>query len=617
MTVAPTLPPALQPWHAWLAWFEPDIAAMLGDWMLRLEPLLGRGAARVQHGIADPDGIEDLRRRGPYERLLLSEWVVADLLPDEFLRRAAHHEHLFLAPKLIQRQTDALVVALFDAGPAQRGAPRLLHVAMWILLARRAQAARARFAWGVLQRPGEMHDAGTPDALRALLQARTHELATDAERDAWRAYLARSGQAASECWWMSGNDEAVGLGDHSVKIRQDFDCQLHVAVRTRHARRELALGIPRSPCAAHLLRGDFSAPPTQPVAAPSDTLKGRLSLRQPPLFSVDGRYVALPLAGEHQAVMLKIPREGRHKKAAPRYSAWTSDADLIGGVIVHKDFAGIVATQGRGLYFWKMPGFSVVTRPPADAFDTVPGTARWLRCAWLKGGAQKAQTQRVVALDGAGHLLSWTNASTRPGRDAPAHAKVDDDVLAMQQIDAQRLVYARYASGHLRISYLHREGNTELLTQLTAPSRPTQLVFRGLMRDGPWQGGICLEYRSDQRDGGRVYRLYQGGPQDGYSELELRPPPGWKLLGLVPDPHSAERSQLLMLRPDRRTLVGIGEHGQEILYQASSDISAASVSFDGDAVALVDLAGQLLVLGDGGRRVLMRVHGQRGGDLDE
>lgn len=615
MSAVLTLPPALQPWHAWLAWFEPDIAALLGDWLVRLEPLLGRGAARVQHGIADPDGIEDLRRRGPYERLLLSEWAVADLLPDEFLRRAAHHEHLFLAPKLIQRQTDALVVALFDAGPAQRGAPRLLHVAIWILLARRAQAGRARFAWGVLQRPGELHDAGTADALRALLQARTHQLATDAERSAWRAHLADSGQAASECWWITGYEEVVAGGERSVKVRQGFDRQLHVSVRTGQARRALALATPRPACAARLLRGEFDTPLAQPLAAPTDTLKGRVSLRQPPLFSVDGRYVALPLAGEHQAVMLQVPREGRHRKAAPRYNAWTSGAELLCGVIVHKDFAGVVALHG-GLRFWKMPGFGVVARPPADAFAVVPGTARWLHCAWLKGGGKKARTQRVVVLDGVGRLLSWTNASTWPGRDAPAHAQVDDEVLAMQQIDAERLVFARYASGHLRISCMHREGNIELLTQLTAPSRPTQLAFRALAQDGQWQGGICLEYRAAAQEGGRVCRLYQGGPRQGYSELELRPPPEWKLLGLVPDPQDGERSRLLMLRQDRRALVALGEQGQEVVFQASSAISAASVSCDGAAVALVDLEGQVLVLGEGGRRVLLRVRGQRGGDAD-
>jgi hypothetical protein len=615
MSATLPLPPALQPWHAWLAWFDPDIAALLGDWLVRLEPLLGRGAARMQHGAADPDGIDDLRRRGPYARLLLSEWAVADLLPDEFLRRAAHHEHLFLAPKLVQRQSDALVLALFDAGPAQRGAPRLLHVAMWILLARRAQAARARFAWGVLQRPGEVQAADAPHALRALLQARTHQPATDAERSAWRAYLRGSGQAASERWWIAATQQDAGMGDHSVVVRQDFDGRLRVAIGSRHAHRELALAVPPAPCAARLLRGDFIAPPPPAVAASGETLKGRVSLRQPPLFSSAGHYVALPLAGEQRAVVLQVPREGRYKKAAPRYSAWTSGTELLCGVIAHKEFAGVVAMP-VGLYFWKMPGFLTVARPPADVFAAVPGTARWLHCAWLKGGAKQARTQRVVILDGAGRLLSWTNASTRPGRDTPAHALVDDAVLAMQQIDAQRLVYARYASGHLRISCLHREGTTQLLTQLTAPSRPTQLVFRGGVRDGQWQGGICLEYRGGQRDGARTCRLYQGGPQDGYSELELVPPPGWKLLGLVPDPQRSERSQLLMLRQDRRTLVALGEHGQEILFQSPCDISVASVSFDGASVALVDLEGQVLLLGDGGRRVLLRMRGQRGGERD-
>ncbi|MCW0399843.1 hypothetical protein NB688_003893 [Xanthomonas sacchari] len=617
MNAAFPLPPALQPWHAWLAWFDADIAAMVGDWLLRLDPLLGRGAARMQRGVADPDGIDDLRRRGPYERLVLSEWAVADLLPDEFLRRAAHYEHLFLAPKLARPRSDALVLALFDAGPAQRGAPRLLHVAMWILLARRAQAAGARFAWGVLQRPGEVHEEASAEALRALLQARTHALATQTEHTAWQRHLAGHGQAAIECWWMTAGDVAPGRGDHQVRIRHGFDDRLSVSVRTPRAHRQLTLGLPDAGRASRLLRGEFLLAPA-PLAMPgavvaTESLNGRLSLRQPPLFSIDGRHLALPLAGTHQAVLLTLREEGRRKKAKPRYSAWPASGELLCGVIANKELAGVAAVHD-GLYFWKMPWFQPVARPPADAFAAAPGAASWLHCAWLR--ASKSQTQRVVILDAAGRLLSWTNASTRPGRDMPAHVQVDDRVLAMQQIDGQRLLYARCEDDRLRVNYLHREGNIELLTQLAVPARPVRLLVRGQVREGHWRGALCLEYPGQHDDGG-ICRLYQGGPQDGFSELELRLPAGAKLLGPVQDPQRPERSRLLLLRPDRRTVIAIGEQGQEIVYQASNDISAASVAPDGSGVALVDLAGQLRVLGEGGGKVLLQAQGQRGDDRDD
>ncbi|KMM74478.1 hypothetical protein ACP93_16320 [Xanthomonas sp. NCPPB 1128] len=615
MSAVLPLPPALQPWHAWLAWFDAEIATMVGDWLLRLDPLLGRGTARLQHGAAVMDGIDDLRRRGAYDRLLLSEWAVAELLADEFLRRAAHHEHLFLAPKLTRPRSDALVLALFDAGPAQRGAMRLLHVAMWILLARRAQAAGARFAWGVLQRPGEMRTADTPDAVRALLHARTHDLTSEADRTAWRAHLAGAGHASSECWWMSADDVVAGPGDRQVQIRQRFDECLSVSIRTPQARRALVLALPDARAAARLLRGEFIAAPA-PMDMPAvQTLKGRLSLRQPPVFSIDGRHLALPLAGTHEAVLLKIADEGGHKMLKPRYSAWQANGELLCGTIANKEFVGVVATQDGLLSFWKMPDFWPVARPPAGAFAAAPGTARWLQCAWLRDGARRPQTQRIVILDSAGRLLSWTNASTRPGRDMPAHVTLDEQVLAMQPLDAQRLLYVRHEAGQLRLNYLYREGKIGLLAKLAMPARPARLMLRGRLRDGDWHGGICLELR-DQRDEGGVYRLYQGGPGDGFSELELRLPGGGKVVGLVEDPHHPERSGLLLLRPNRRTLLALGEHGQEILHQATADISAVSVSPDGSKVAVLDLTGQLRVLGDGGRRVVLRAQGQRGDDRD-
>ncbi len=39
-------------------------------------------------------------------------------------------------------KTSLRSVALFDAGPAQLGEPRLAHLALFILLARRAELAR-------------------------------------------------------------------------------------------------------------------------------------------------------------------------------------------------------------------------------------------------------------------------------------------------------------------------------------------------------------------------------------------------------------------------------------------------------------------------------------------
>src|SRR5437868_15500748 len=94
------LPQPLQRWRQWLGWFEPTLADALGDLVRRLAELVGPAAAAGGRGAMEPDGLGDLRRRGSYERLLSSEWLLAEELPEEFLRRAAATEHLFLAPQL-------------------------------------------------------------------------------------------------------------------------------------------------------------------------------------------------------------------------------------------------------------------------------------------------------------------------------------------------------------------------------------------------------------------------------------------------------------------------------------------------------------------------------------
>ncbi|MGH8079333.1 MAG: hypothetical protein ACREP7_02080, partial [Lysobacter sp.] len=229
------LPATLKPWRAWLDWFDPELAAIVGDLLLRLHPMLGAFRMRAQSGQVEPEGIDDLRRRGNYDRLLLSEWALADAAPEEFERRAAGGEHLFLNPKLVAREVDALTVAVFDTGPSQLGAARLAHVAMWILLAQRAQAAKARFLWGIADRPGELHAADSPTMLKRLLSARTltpgGASSGQAEDDPqtlphkrfereWLEHLDALEPGCDERWSIGAAGAGLGLG-HRVSIRRE------------------------------------------------------------------------------------------------------------------------------------------------------------------------------------------------------------------------------------------------------------------------------------------------------------------------------------------------------------------------------------------------------------
>ncbi|HEY3569289.1 MAG TPA: hypothetical protein VGP73_15270 [Thermoanaerobaculia bacterium] len=86
--------------------------------------------------------------------------------------------------------TGGASLAVFDAGPGQLGGPRVAQIAALLALARRAEAAGVRFAWGVLQEPEAAFSPGvTAEGVRRLMGARTPHEATGPQIAAWRSRL--------------------------------------------------------------------------------------------------------------------------------------------------------------------------------------------------------------------------------------------------------------------------------------------------------------------------------------------------------------------------------------------------------------------------------------------
>ena len=602
------LPAALRPWRAWLDWFEAERAATLGDMMLRLNPLLGRIGARSQGGELEPDGIDDLRQRGPYERLVLSEWMLADTLPDEFMRRAAHNEHLFLAPKLVHREAERVLVAVFDAGPAQWGATRLAHVALWILLARRASSLGARLLWGLAQQPGKLHEADTPDALRKLLQARTHALPSDDDWKAWATQLGDETIAGSERWLVSSGHESPAAFSHFADFYRGFGDQLRARLGTRQSRREAKLPLPATRSAIAILSGDFlrEAPSTA-----HRRFSGRFSLQQAPLFNDVGARVALPIQGESRAVVFKIQDNTQNKLAKPRYSHWAMGGEVLFAVLSGKSFGAVIA-YGDRLQFWNLPGFDGLIERPAE-FKVTPGRSRWLPAAWFNNGSDE---HRLVVLDSARNLLSWTVATRRVARGQREDCKrLDDHVLGLCRVDPNHLVYARMdGPGELVVKVMHAKGSSWLVTTLPMSATPTSVHFAGVVdRLRHWKGAFCLESKPTQRGGERSTRisLFRGETSQGFRETGFVLPPEAKIIGVGRDGDEPDKYHVLYLDPRRRRLMAACEGGTEALYESPADISSGSVSGDGESVALVDLDGQLLLFGGGGRRLSMCLRGER------
>ena len=588
------LPRALAPWRAWLDWLPPEQIAALGDLLPRLDAALGalRGP-RLQQG-EEPVGIDDLRRRGPYHRLLLSEWAVADVAPDEFLRRASSGEHLFLSPRREVRKADARIVALFDSGPAQIGAPRLAHVALWILLARRAMAAQLQFGWGTLAAPPQLHPADQPQQLKAFLAARTLVHADATARAAWRDALADDRRTPGERWWIGdadGSDDPAEF-THRVAIRREDHAALAVRIEARGVLREVRLPLPDGRGAAQLLRGRFAFERMAlPEDAPAPTNDGpRLSLRQPPLIAPGGERIAVPLLDASTAMLYTLPKDGGRTPKPTRSANWARGRELLCATL-GKSFGGVIADPDH-LHFWNIDGFRTHARPAKDDFQAPPGQAHWLPAALLAGGRKP---HHLYVLDSARRLVRFTGGD-RFAKDDPPFTTIARDVLAMARLDAERLAYVHRDAHRTSLRLHHRSGRGDtMIHQVDTPRMPT----RALMRLATFGTGAWAMCATGHRDGGQWVIVQRSGMGQPWTSTQHRLGADWRACGLAIVPGTRQHG-LVALAPDRRRLMLFGEGVETLLHHADAPIATVSVGTDCDVIAAVTEHRRLIVITPGG-----------------
>jgi hypothetical protein len=314
------LPRPLAPWGPYLSLFPRDLALSLGPVLQRLSLAVGSLRVRRPSGEGDPDGFDGLDRRGPYDRLLASEWLLAEEAPEEFLRRAAAGEHTFLRTSRPEPGGTRISVALFDAGPGQLGAPRIAQLAALIVLARRAETAGVRFGWAILQEPeAPLATEVTPAAVLRLLASRTPHEATDAQIVAWSARL--EGWRELDDAWIVGAHRLGPLPmTRSASHLQIWDAldpharRVQVAVlRGGLPGREIALDLPEDAVCARLLRDPFGAEApaprrVAPGAAPASNLV--FSGNGVKIFSRgrDGEVLAIPVPNSPRAAPGRVRR---------------------------------------------------------------------------------------------------------------------------------------------------------------------------------------------------------------------------------------------------------------------------------------------------------------------
>ena len=344
------LPPALRPWATQLSLFPEDLALHLGPYVARLSAALGSLRPRGEAEGGEPQGYDGLTRRGTYDRLLVSEWLWALESPDELVRRAAFGELSFLKPAFRQPQGARRTVALLDVGPDQLGAPRIAHLALLIVLSRRAEAAGAAFSWAMLQADpsrGAFSEV-TAGTLGTWLAERDLTPPTDERLAAWRDAL--SLDAGPEDAWLVGSPrlsrlpKASGLSRVEVaEVLAPGARQLTVEVRpASRAARSVVLDLPPPDTSVRLLRNPLQQPrPAPPGVHPAS----RVAPLRTFSFSADGK--RLMLFWEDGSVgAMAIPHSVRATVPRPRRVTPPAGQVLLGAGWRHN--GGLIALTRRG-----------------------------------------------------------------------------------------------------------------------------------------------------------------------------------------------------------------------------------------------------------------------------
>lgn len=297
MTTA--LPPRLAPWEEALAGLDARLASELGPMLRTLDELVRRH--EVSGGSeGDPDGYDGTTNTGDLGRLLMDEWLLADELPEEFVRRAAENELAFLRRAHAHVAPRGRVIAVVDTGPEQLGPSRLVQLAALAVLHRRSRSGGKELEVRLVP-SGRRLEGELAQVLPEWLRARTTELPTSAHVEAALDDVGHE----DHVWLLAGSSVDRATGAHRRRVSSRVS-----AWGTEGARRmSVAVGdatayvdLPEGPAAVAALRGEGllrrAAPPaaaqveTSGTGAVFATADARLLWRGAAANEVYGCFVA-------------------------------------------------------------------------------------------------------------------------------------------------------------------------------------------------------------------------------------------------------------------------------------------------------------------------------------
>jgi hypothetical protein len=585
------LPAALAPWAAELALLSPDLALVMAPWVGRLAVALGPMSGIRTPGAGEPDGYGGLSRRGSYERLVTAEWALAELYPDEFVRRASAGEHLFLDLARRAPRGSRRAVAVVSAGPSQLGAPRLAHLAALIVLARRAATAGAGFAWGLLEDPAlRLTDGLDAAGVRRLLDGRTARAAGEPARGAWLATLGAAPGDDVEAWWIGGPELAGAPGSRLI-VRDVIEpgaraVDVEVVRRTGNARLRLAL--PAGGDCARLLRDPLARGAGSRVATQA---AGLHELR----FVARGVKLAL-VSPDRPIVTWPVPNSPRAPLGNPRTwgvdgttlaIGWRGKSLLRVGTDTH---AGVLRiTEGN-------VDLTRAALPLADGITIAERLDQGARLPIGACGLVKVRMHRpdlIVELPGV-RMFMVTDYPSVSGRTLAATPFVvgSPDARVLRALLRDRdVLWAQKGDGEVEIIRLTEAGTAVVARVASDEAAPAVFFGRHARQSTSW-GPIAVH-----RGGAHWVIVRSGEPA---LAVEADAP----VVGLVAAPGGAPA---LLTQPDpHRLAVGVGERRLD-LPTIPAGIAQVAASVYEPRIAWRTRAGEHVVYSLAHRAVLMRL----------
>lgn len=601
------LPPALAPWSRYLNIFPAEISLALGPIVQRLALVLGTPGFQSKESQGEPDGFDGLNRRGTYERLLLSEWMLADEMPDEFMRRAVMGEHLFLHPARSSPVGSRASLALFDAGPSQLGSPRIAHLAALIVLANRADSAGAIFGWGVLQQNNAplLHEVNGSTVMR-LLYARSHSEATESDLKTWESKVA-AWEQLDDVWLIGGRrlehfkvDRRMSRVYVQDKLEPEARRLCVSVCGASNPAAEVTLELPDDRLSTRLLRDPFEAAVAEPQKVSHSHLPGSNLL-----FDISATKL-FTRSEKWEVTAFNVPNSPRAAKARPKKYR-TRRWEAVSAVGKLGRSIALISAQD---HFLKLEFCQQGEKKVQAGYYTGYNNKIFYSSPLDNGPALLPSfllpwdNESVVVLDAAGSLFRLEKLKTGT---TPISGK---NVIGMAYLFATSVLAVTVVNS--RLVFLGKEW----------PGDNLAIVSRGKTNiehmSIPFEGNASRAFFGPRTDSAHPHFGLLAIEQNEFQwvvitstgETVLVRPHGAKVVGVLADSKRGGGPGLVALENDQRTLTLNGRNWRRTILAANAPIDRVAVSTFWPYVAYSTVTGEVVIYSIAHGKDLCRYFGE-------